>query len=78
MIKFASDKQKTALHKTQKPLALLEYLIKTYTNEGDLVLDPCFGSNTTGLACINLNRNYIGIEKDTTFYEIGEKRINHI
>ena len=78
VIKFASDKQKTALHKTQKPLALLEYLIKTYTNEGDLVLDPCFGSNTTGLACINLNRNYIGIEKDTTFYEIGEKRINHI
>lgn len=78
VITFSSDKQKTALHKTQKPLALLEYLIKTYTNEGDLVLDPCFGSNTTGLACVNLNRNYIGIEKDPTFYEIGEKRINHI
>ncbi len=75
VIKFASDKQKSKLHKTQKPLGLLEYLIKTYTNEGDIVLDPCFGSNTTGLACKNLNRSYIGIEKDINFFNIGSDRI---
>lgn len=75
VIKFASDKQKSTLHKTQKPVALLEYLIKTYTNEGDIVLDPCFGSNTTGFVCKNINRNYIGIEKDENFFKIGSDRI---
>lgn len=75
VIKFASDKQKSTLHKTQKPIALLEYLIKTYTNEGDTVLDPCFGSNTTGLVCKITNRNYIGIEKDINFFNIGSDRI---
>lgn len=75
IIKFSSDKQKSSLHKTQKPISLLEYLIKTYSNEGDLILDPCFGSNTTGLACKNLNRNYIGIEKDEAFFKIGSDRI---
>lgn len=75
VIKFASDKQKSTLHKTQKPIALLEYLIKTYTNEGDTVLDPCFGSNTTGLVCKDTNRNYIGIEKDVNFFNIGSDRI---
>lgn len=66
---------KSGLHPTQKPLALMEYLIKTYTNEGDLVLDNTFGSNTTGLACKNLNRKYIGIEMDSNYFEIGVKRI---
>lgn len=71
---FASDKQKSALHSTQKPEALLEYLIKTYTDEGDVVLDPCRGSNTTGVVCDKLKRNYIGIENDTKMFEIGLKR----
>ena len=63
-------------HPTQKPVALFEYLIKTYTNEGDLVLDNCMGSGTTGVACRNLNRNFIGIELDTEYFKIAEKRIN--
>jgi site-specific DNA-methyltransferase (adenine-specific) len=79
VLKFASDKQKTKLngtiHPNQKPLALLEYLVKTYTNEGDLILDNTMGSNTTGLACKNLNRKYIGIEKDEKWFEIAVKRI---
>ena len=60
----------TKLHPTQKPVALFEYLIKTYTNEGDLVLDNCAGSGTTGVACINLNRNYILIEKEPKYVDI--------
>ena len=75
VLKFASDKQKSNLHKTQKPLALIEYLIKTYTNEGDLVLDNTSGSGTTGLGAVNLNRNYIMIEKDSHFFEISKKRV---
>ena len=63
------------LHPTQKPVALFEYLIKTYTNEGDLVLDNCAGSGTTGVACKNLNRNFILIEKDPKYYEIILKRL---
>src|SRR3990167_9507803 len=63
-------------HPTQKPVALFEYLIKTYTNEGDLVLDNCAGSGTTGVACRNLNRNYILIEKEPEYYEIILKRLN--
>ena len=63
------------IHPTQKPVALFEYLIKTYTNEGDLVLDNCAGSGTTGVACQNLNRNYILIEKDPKYYEIILKRL---
>jgi site-specific DNA-methyltransferase (adenine-specific) len=62
-------------HPTQKPVALMEYLIKTYTNEGDTVLDNCMGSGTTGVACKNLNRNFIGIEKDPAYFEIAKKRI---
>jgi len=65
------------LHPTQKPVALFEYLIKTYTNEGDLVLDNCAGSGTTGVACKNLNRNCILIEKDETYFKIAERRINN-
>jgi len=64
------------VHPTQKPVALFEYLIKTYTNEGDLVLDNCMGSGTTGVACKNLNRNFIGIELDPDYFKIAEKRIN--
>ena len=64
------------VHPTQKPVALMEYLIKTYTNEGDLVLDNCMGSGTTGVACKNLNRNFIGIELDPEYFKIAEKRIN--
>jgi len=66
---------KNKLHPTQKPIALFEYLIKTYTNEGDLVLDNCAGSGTTGVACENLSRNYILIEKEPKYYEIILKRL---
>lgn len=73
---FASDKQKLNLHSTQKPLSLCEYLIKTYTNEGDLVLDNVCGSGTSLLASKNLNRNFIGIEKEEKFYNISIQRIS--
>ena len=68
--------RKDKLHPTQKPVALFEYLIKTYTNEGDLVLDNCAGSGTTGVACKNLNRNFIGIELDPEYFKIAENRID--
>ena len=71
----AGNKDST-LHPTQKPVSLFEYLIKTYTNEGDLVLDNCRGSGTTGVACVNLNRDFIGIEKDENYFKIAEQRIN--
>lgn len=74
---FSKDVQKSALHPTQKPLALIEQLIKTYTNEGDLVLDSCMGSNTTGLGCLNLNRKYIGIEKDDVIFKIAKQRVSN-
>ena len=64
------------LHPTQKPVDLIEYLIKTYTNEGETVLDFTMGSGTTGVACKNLNRNFIGIEKDEKYFEIAKERIN--
>ena len=64
------------LHPTQKPVALIEYLIKTYTNEGETVLDNTMGSGTTGVACVNTNRNFIGMELDDKYFEIAEKRIN--
>ena len=75
IITFASDKQKSKLHTTQKPVALLEYLIKTYTNEGEIVLDNCMGSGSTGVACINTNRNFIGIEIDEKYFKIAKERI---
>ena len=65
------------LHPTQKPVALCEYLIKTYTNEGETVLDNCMGSGTTGIACVNTNRNFIGIELDNKYFEIAKERINN-
>lgn len=63
------------VHPTQKPVALMEYLIRTYTNEGETVLDNTMGSGTTGVACVNTNRNFIGIEMDKTYFEIAKKRI---
>lgn len=69
------DLDKDKFHPTQKPVALLEYLIKTYTNEGDLVLDNCMGSGSTGVAAINTNRKFIGIEKDDNYFEIARNRI---
>ena len=69
-------RDKTGLHPTQKPVALFEYLIKTYTNRGDTVLDNCMGSGTTAIACINTNRNYIGFELNKEYYEIAKNRIN--
>ena len=77
ILEFGYDKEK--LHPTQKPVALLEYLIKTYTNEGDVVLDNCMGSGSTGIACLNTNRNFIGIELDENYFNIAKDRIeNHI
>ena len=64
-------------HPTQKPVALMEYLIKTYTNENETVLDFTMGSGTTGVACRNLNRNFIGIELDETYYNIAKERIEN-
>jgi site-specific DNA-methyltransferase (adenine-specific) len=72
---FKCDPQKTRFHPTQKPVALLEYLIKTYTLEGEIVLDFTMGSGSTGVACKNLNRNFIGIEKDKTYFDIANKRL---
>jgi len=63
------------IHPTQKPVALYEYLVRTYTNPGNTVLDFCMGSGTTGVACVQLGRNFIGIEKEPKYYEIAEKRI---
>lgn len=62
-------------HPTQKPVPLLEYLIKTYTNEGDTVLDNCMGGGSTGVACVNTGRNFIGIELDGNYFEIAKRRI---
>ena len=75
---FSSDKQKLHLHPTQKPVALLEYLIKTYTNEGETILDNTMGSGSTGVACVNTNRKFIGIELDKDYFIIAKDRINKI
>lgn len=63
-------------HPTQKPVPLLEYLIKTYTNEGDIVLDNCMGSGSTGVACVNTKRDFIGVELDENYFDIARRRIN--
>lgn len=68
--------EKGNVHPTQKPVALMEYLVKTYTNEGDAVLDNTMGSGTTGVACANVNRSFIGIEKDAVYFEIAKTRID--
>lgn len=78
LIEFSNASQKDRLHPTQKPVNLLEYLIKTYTKEGETVLDNCMGSGSTGVACINTNRNFIGIELDENYFNIAKERIeNH-
>ena len=75
VIEFANPNQKS-LHPTQKPVDLLEYLIKTYTNEGETVLDNCMGSGSTGVACVNTNRKFIGIEMDENYFNIACDRID--
>jgi site-specific DNA-methyltransferase (adenine-specific) len=72
-----SSREGRGLHPTQKPIALMQYLIKTYTNEGETVLDFTMGSGTTGVAAKNLNRNFIGIELDETYFNIAKERINN-
>ena len=75
ILKYSNATQKGKVHPTQKPVDLLEYLVKTYTNQGDTVLDNCMGSGTTGVACKNLSRKFIGIEQDANYFEIASKRI---
>ena len=74
IIEFGLDSD--VVHETQKPVALMEYLIRTYSNEGEIVLDNCMGSGTTGVACINTNRKFIGIEKKDEYYDAAKKRIS--
>ena len=71
------NKVQKAVHPTQKPVDLLEYLIKTYTQEGETVLDNCMGSGSTGVACVNTDRNFIGIEKDEHYFEVAKERIEN-
>lgn len=75
VLHFANPSGKGHLHPTQKPVPLFEYLVKIYTNEGDTVLDNCIGSGTTAIACINTNRDFIGIEKDPTYFELASGRV---
>ena len=77
VVEFSNHFQgKEKFHPTQKPVPLLEYLIKTYTREGETVLDNCMGSGSTGVACVNTNRNFIGIELDDKYFEIAKRRIS--
>ena len=73
ILKIASEGK--TIHPTQKPVELMEYFVKTYTNQGDTVLDNCMGSGTTGVACKNLGRKFIGIEQDDNYFEIAKNRI---
>jgi site-specific DNA-methyltransferase (adenine-specific) len=75
ILSFSNSNRCKVLHPTQKPVPLLEYLIKTYTLENETVLDNCMGSGSTGIACIHLNRNFIGIELDTNYFNIAKNRI---
>ena len=76
VLHFATDKQKSALHPTQKPIALLEYLIRLYTDKNDIVLDNCMGSGSTGVACMRTGRKFIGIELDEKYFQIAQDRIS--
>lgn len=78
VLRINRDNPRKRVHPTQKPVALMEYLIKTYTNEGDIVLDNCMGSGSTGVACNNTNRNFIGIEKDEKYFNIAKNRIEEV
>ena len=75
IISFQKPHPSKAIHPTEKPVELMDWLVKTYTNKGDLVLDNCMGSGTTGIACMNLNRDWIGIEINPVDFEIAVKRI---
>ena len=75
ILKFSKPHPSVAMHRTEKPVELLEYLIKTYTKEGELVLDNCAGSMSTAIACINTKRRYLMIEKDEHYFKIGNERI---
>ncbi len=76
ILEFSKPHPSISVHPTQKPVELLEYLIKTYTNENDLILDNCMGSGSTGVACVKTNRNFIGIEIMEEYFNIAQKRIN--
>ena len=76
ILNYSNASQKGKVHPTQKPVPLFEYLIKTYTNEGETVLDNCMGSGTTAIACLNTNRNFIGFEMDKEYFDIANERIN--
>lgn len=78
VLRFPKDTQKCKLHPTQKPVALLEWLIKTYSNEEDVILDNCMGSGSTGIACMRTNRKFIGIELDENYYNTAKKRIEEV
>ena len=73
ILRYSSDPK--PVHPTQKPVALMEYLIRTYTNDGDTVLDNTMGSGTTGIACLNTGRSFIGIERDPAYFEIAKRRL---
>lgn len=75
VLEFPKNQKDTVYHVNAKPVPLLEYLIKTYSDEGDLVLDNCMGGGSTGIACVNTNRNFIGMELDKGYFEIAKKRI---
>lgn len=75
IVEYSNADRRSKSHPTQKPVALMEYLIKTYTNEGDLVLDNTMGSGTTCVACVNTNRQYIGMELDDEYYAIAQSRV---
>jgi site-specific DNA-methyltransferase (adenine-specific) len=74
---FKTAESEGKYHPTQKPVSLYEYLIRTYSNPNDTILDPCMGSGTTGVACVNTNRNFIGIEREEKYYEIAKERIEN-
>lgn len=75
ILRYQKPHPSVAIHRTEKPVSLLEYLVKTYTNEGETVLDNCMGSGSTGVACVNTGRNFIGIELDKQYFDIAEERI---
>ena len=75
LLEFSNANNKSKVHPTQKPVALFEYLIKTYTNENETILDNCMGSGTTAIACINTNRNFIGFELDENYHTVANERI---
>ena len=75
IIEVSNAHQAGKTHPTQKPVALMEYLIRTYTNEGETILDNCMGSGTTGVACMNTGRDFIGIERDERYFKIAQERI---